>query len=344
MAAPYVPTAFSAPVINPSVGSVGANPIPYISNSEYVFAPTAMATGQLVPGGAPPQQQSALGDVLRRASRWADAICFGSDPAGKASLAASVSVESQWARVVNGEIRLNCDYRPIVEVTGIDVGIAPTSVSTIGATVASVVRVGRQTIVVPLTIGNVFRQNDVPAVAPYGRAPGRLYAVWSYVNGYPHTKLATSVAKGATSCVVTETNGSGGLWGVFAASGAFLGTQLQVVDGDKTETVSVKGITTGTSTTTLATSAFRYAHTVPQTAPDFIPVTALPEDVHQACITLVSMLIKTSRGSRTMEMPMRPGQDPNRKQLAQAGAVGNWENACRLLHPYGVRTKLSKVI
>lgn len=342
MTAPYVPTALATPVVNPSAGSVGANPIPYISPTEYQFAPTAMAIGQLVPGGFTNTQLHALADVIRRASRWADNICFGADPDGKASLAASVSVESQWAKLVNGALRLACDYRPI-EVVGIDIGPAPTSVTSIGSTAAGQVRIGRRTIVVPLASGNVFRNNDVPAVVPYGRQSGRLYAVWSYVNGFPHTKLHTSVSAAATSCVVTATDGAGGLWGVYAASGAFLGTQLQIIDGVNTETVSVKGITKGASTTTLTTSAFQYAHAVP-TAPDFIPVTQLPEDIHQACITLTSVLLKTSRGSRTMEMPRSPGQPPNRQVMAQAGAIGNWENACNLLHDYGVRVKQSKVI
>ncbi|HVA08717.1 MAG TPA: hypothetical protein VNG12_18440 [Acidimicrobiales bacterium] len=342
MAAPYVPTAFSTPVISPSAGSVGANPIPYVSISEYQFAPTAMAIGQLVPGGFTTTQLQSLADVIRRASRWADNICFGADPDGKASLAASVSVESQWAKVVNGALRLACDYRPI-EVVGIDVGASPTSVSSVGATVAAQVRIGRRTIVVPLAIGSIFRSKDVPAITPYATQFGRVYAVWSYVNGFPHTKLHTSVLSGATTCVVTATNGAGGLWGVYAASGAFLGTQLQIIDGVNTETVSVKSITAGTTTTTLTTSAFQHAHTVP-TAPDFIPVTQLPEDIHQACITLTSALIKSTRGSRTMEMARAPGQPPSRQVMAQAGALGNWENACDLLHDYGIRQKLSKVI
>ena len=193
MAGPYIPTPFASPVILPQVGSVGASPLAYISNSEYQFAPTAMSVGQLVPGGTALDQQRALADVLRRASRWADNICFGADPAGKASLAASVSVESQWARVVRGELRLFCDYRP-TEVLGIDVGAGPTSTMTVGATSAAKVRVGRRTVVVPITAGFIFRTGDTPGQSPWGGSVGRIYAVWSYVFGYPHTKLTTSVA------------------------------------------------------------------------------------------------------------------------------------------------------
>lgn len=342
MPTPAMPTALSTSPVNPSVGSVGANPIPYISSSEYQFAPTAMAIGTLVPGGTDTKQLQALADVIRRASRWADYICFGMDPAGKASLAASVSVESDYAKIVNGELRLNCDYKPIVQLVGLNVGATPTSASSVGDTTAGMARFLRRTIIVPMTTGVVFRTGDSPAaLPPYGARAGRMYALWSYVFGYPHTRLAANVVAGTTSCSVTATDGNGGLWGVYAGNGSYLGTQLQVIDGINTETVSVTGITPNGAKTTLTTSPFQHAHTVPD-APDFIPVTALPEDIHQACITLASMLIKTSRGSRTMEMPARPGSQPDRQRLAQAGAMGNWENAKALLHDYGVRMKVAR--
>lgn len=342
MAVPYIPTALATPVVNPTVGALGAAPIPYISNSEYQFAPTAMSIGTLVPGGTTARQQQSLADVLRRASRWADNICFGADPAGKASLAASVAVEAAYVPVVQGQIRLPCDYRP-TELIGLDVGASPATLASVGSTLAAQARILRRTIVLPVQAGFAMRPNTQPVQMPYAGQAGRIYAVWSYLFGYPHTRLAASVTAGATTCTVTATDGAGGLWGVYAASGAFLGTQLQVIDGMRTEIVAVKSVTAGTSTTTLTTSAFRYAHTLPA-SPDFLPVTALPEDIHQACITLASMLIKTSRGSRTMEMPARPGGQPDRQRLAQAGAMGNWENALSLLHPYGIRQKLAKGI
>lgn len=341
MTTPYIPKALSSPVLNPSVGSVGAAPIPYISAAQYQFAPTAMSIGQLVPGGTTTKQLQALADVIRRASRWADNICFGADPAGKASLAASLSVESQWVRVIRTTLRLVCSYKPPIELVGCDVGLSATSLSSIGSTLAGAVRFGFRTIYVPYGgAGVVFRSGDIPAPVPFISTGNRLYAVWSYVNGFAHTKLAADVTKTATSCEVTATDGDGGLWGVYAATATkgFLGTQLQVIDGVNTEIVSVKSVTKGSSTTTLTTSAFQHAHTVP-TAPTFIPVTAVPEDVAGAIVTLTSAWIKTSRGSRTREMPMRPGGPPTKERMAQAGALGNYETAVAILHPYGVRTK-----
>lgn len=340
MTSPYLPTALSSPVLNPATGSSGANPFPYISVSEYQYAPTAIGIPSLKPGGSSADQTQVLFDTIRRASHWADTICFGADPAAKGvSLAASLSVESTWTTIKTGELRLMCDYKPILELVGCDVGIDPTTVSSIGSLAASA-RFTRRTIHVPY-YGFPFRSGDTTPSSPIPNAStyGRIYAVWSYVNGYPHTQLVDSVTAGATSCVVSSTDGNGGLWGVYPASGAFPGTELTVYDGANTETVYVQAITTGTTTTTLTTSAFRNAHTLP-TAPDFLPVSAVPADVHQAVISLTTMLIKT-RGARAMVMPSVGGQ-PSKQALAQAGVLEDWQIADMLLTPYKVRMKRSE--
>ena len=332
MVVPYTPTAFAIPVVNPSVGGGGANPLPYLSVSQYQFATTAMDTTTLIPGGPGQAQTQALADTIRRASRWADRMCFGADPAAKgASLAASLSVEACYTSIKAGELRLVCDYRPIVEVLGIDVGADPSQVASIGPQAAATVRIGRRVVTVPYGVGFVAgRPGDTSLLYP-NRWAGKLYAVWSYVNGYPHTKLALDVAAAATSCVVEATNGAGGLWGVFP------GTELTVYDGDLTETVSVQSVLPGTPTATLTTTAFANAHVAPA-SPDFLPVTAVPADIQQAVISLTTMLIKT-RGARAMVMPQVPGAQPRRQDLAQAGAMEDWEIAQLLLTPYMVRVK-----
>lgn len=337
MSTPYLPTPLSAPAINPAEGSSGSPAFPYISVSEYQFAPTAMATGTLVPGKTTQDQTQALADTIRRASRWADNLCFGADPASKgASLAASLSVEAAYLRVIGGELRLMCDYKPILELVGCDIGSDPSSVTSIG-TISASVRFGRRTVYVPF-YGLPFRAGDTaPTNPPLPSADGRLYAVWSYVNGYPHTVLAGNVAQGATSCVVSSTDGNGGLWGVYPAAAPFSGTALTVYDGSATETVYVQGVTAGTTTATLTTTAFANAHTLPA-SPDFLPVSAIPSDIHQAVISLTTMLIKT-RGARSLVLPNSLGGQPSRQGLGQAGVLEDWQIAEMLLTPYRVRMK-----
>lgn len=341
-AVPYTPTQFSTPVVNPSVGSLGAPPIPYVSVSEYQFAPTAMAIRSLVPGGTQADSTQSLADTIRRASRWADAICFGADPSSKgASLAASLSVEMARVRVLGSEVRLVCDYRPIVAVTGVDIGPNMGALAGIDATTIATLRIGRRTIYLPVVPS--WTSNGSWVYSPAAMT-GWVTAVWSYVNGYPHTQLLADVAPQATSCVVQATDGQGGLFGVFPASGAFPGTALTVTDGAATESVYVTDVTPNTPAvgqTTLTTSAFASAHTVPA-APDFLPVSAMPEDIHQAVISLTTMLIKT-RGARAMEMPKLPGgapSGPTKQSLAQAGALEDWAIANLLLKPYRSPAKM----
>lgn len=344
MTVPYIPTPFATPLVNPSVGSTGAPPIPYISNTEYIFAPTGMNVSDLNPGGTAAAQAQSLADVIRRASRWADSICFGSDASSKgASLAASLTVDQATVRIRNGELRLLCDYRPIIACIGIAVGQGLSALSSLDPTLAGLARIGRRSITVPyLGPNTISRPNDGSAYVPFGTV-GSTYAVWSYVNGYPHTSLAQNVAQGATSCVVNATDGNGGLWGVFAAASPFPGTELQIVDGGNTERVFVQAVavnTPSTGLTTLTTSAFANAHTVPA-SPDFIPVTAIDENIHQAVISLTTMLVKT-RGVRGLQMPTVPGARPQQmvKQLGQSGAAEDYDVALKLLDESGLITRV----
>ena len=331
MTLPYTPTVLATPIVNPSAGSQGVAPIPYLSNSMYEFAPTAINVANLVPGGDAAQQAQVLADVLLRASRWADTYCFGADAAGSgASLAANLSIEQASTRVKMGELRLICDYRPIQQVIGIDVGFTPGNVASIGPQVASNVRIGRRTLYVPLW-GIPTRSGDVGGPSSLWSVDGSVYAVWSYVAGYPHTRLVNNVTASATSCVVKSTDGNGGVWG------ALISPYFTVFDGQYTETVKVTAVTPGTTTATLTTTPFVNAHTVPS-APDFLPFTTIAPDIQQAVISLTTMLIKT-RGVKSLTMPSMPGAAPSRQGLAQAGALEDFDIAARLLHPYAIRNK-----
>lgn len=317
MTAPYTPSAFTAPAVNPAIGGAGV-PLAYVSNSQFGFAPTAMDVSNLVPGGTLAAQAASLSMVLARASAWADRMCFGSDPAAKgASLAATASVQSATVRVHGDHVTLICDYKPLLSVTGIDIGPDPSTAVGIG-TAASRLRFGRRSIFVP-----VSAVAPVPTTLP--GAARSLYAVWSYVSGYPHTSLAADAAQGATSLTVAPTDGAQGVLGVFP------GTRLTVVDGAATETVTV----TGVDGTQLTVSALGSAHTVPP-APDFVPVTAMPAEVSQAVIFLATALIKT-RGDNSMVLASLT--EPNAVEEQSGDEFTDVELARELLAPYRVRIK-----
>ena len=322
---PYVPTPFAAPVASPSVGSAGVA-YPYCSPSEFLGWPTALDTTQLIPGGDSQAQLQALADVLSAASADMDRVCFGQDVAVKgASLAATISVESARKRAINGELRLVCNYKPVVQVNGVDIGFDPSQMASVGPSVAAQIRIGIRTVYVPL-MPLIYRGGSTmyPAVS---QAAGTYYAVWSYVSGYPHTELAAAVTAGAMTVDVLPTDGAGGLLGIVPGV-----TNLTIRDGANTETFTVAAV----SGTTLTTAApLRFAHTLPQ-PPDFLPVTAIPDDIKTACIFMAMFLIKTQGNSSLM---LQPNSEPNHSAKMSADEYFDLTYARDLLTPYRVRVK-----
>ena len=282
--------------------------------------------------------------MIRRASRWCDSICFGASAASKgASLAATLTVDSATIKIKSGDLRLICDYAPIVQLVGVAIGSGVSNLSNLDPGLIGLARPGRKTWTIPFGgLNMVFRNGDSPAYLPGYGSGGSVYAVWSYVNGYPHTKLLSNITPDSATCVVASTDGNGGLWGVLAASGAFPGSQLTVADGNFTEVVFVQAIETNTPVTgqtTLTTSGFTNNHTVPL-APDFIPVTAIPEDVNQAVISLVTFLVKT-RGARGLVMPSVAGGRPQAQaKKGQSGVFEDYETARRILGEGGYVTRV----
>lgn len=330
---PYSPARLTTPAVNPAVASSQPAPIPYISCEQYLFAPTAMDTTNLVDGGDAAANTQSLYDTIVRASRWADRIVFGADPAAKgASLCATETVESGYFRVKTSQLRLVCSYKQILELTGCETGLWPGATTTIGSDVAGMAQFGIRTITIPYPAGvMVGRPGAVPIRTPSNvLADSLVYVVWSYVNGYPHTSLAASVAAGATALQVTAVDGNGGLWGVYP------GDQLTLWDAANWETVTVSSVTPGTSTATvnLAQPTVN-PHTLP-TAPDFIPVTMLPADIHTAVIYLTTALIKT-RGDFALALDEM--KEPSEVQSTTGNMPEDLAIAYELLDPYRVRTK-----
>lgn len=325
---PYSPTPFTTPSANPSIGSAGVA-YPYCSPSEFLNWPTALDTTQLVPGGSPQAQLQALADVLSAASADMDRVCFGQDAAAKgASLAATVSVESAAVKVIQGQLRLVCDYKPIIQVNGVDIGFAMSNLASIGPNLAQEITYGVRTIYVPLGTAAIFSPVLGALSAPAPTSNGTvMQVVWSYVNGYPHTELAASVAAGATTVDVLPTDGGTGLLGIVPNV-----TRLTIRDGVNTESFTVSAVS-GTTLTTA--SPLRFAHTLPQ-APDFLPVTAMPDDIKTACIFMGMFLIKTRGDSALM---LQPISEPNQAQHGSADEYFDLTYARDLLTPYRMRWK-----
>lgn len=314
---PFSPSSFSTTYVVPQAAESTVQ-IPYISVSEYQAAPTAVATGALFPNGTAAQSQQVLADTILRASDWVDEITCH---AGDGTLVATVNTDSAWVTGKNAQLRLISRFRPILEVQGIALGPNPAQMQSL--TINPGLSVDGKIITIPATTATATEGDYLPQiVAGYS---GKWYAIWNYVNGFPVSYLAASVAKGATSIQLQPTVGSSGLCGIYA------GTGLTITDGVNTETVVASAAPTGTTVTLQAGTAF--AHTLP-TAPDAIKVSALPRAIEQACISLTSALIKV-RGTRARVMPTGAGSGaPAKEALIQSGGMADYEIACKLLKPY----------
>lgn len=325
---PYAPTPFAIPAANPAMGGAGV-PYPYLSVSEYGFAPTAMDVQSLLPTGSTQDNLQSLADTIQRASAWMDRFCFGADMAAKgASLCATTSVETDMIKVLGGEMRLICDYKPVIQVNGVDIGYSMSNLSSIGAQLAGQIRIGRRTIYVPLGSGNIFSPVLGTLTGPLPiQSGGSVIAVWSYVNGYPHTYLTEPITAGATSCVVAPTDGGTGLLGIIDGV-----TQMTIRDGSKTERFTVQSVS-GTTITPVV--PFTYAHPLP-VWPDFLPVTALPADVRDACIFATTFLIKT-RGDNSIVLDELT--EPKNVQKSAGDEWADLQWAMHSLEPYRIRYK-----
>lgn len=316
----FIPTPLANPVIAPRV-TTSMRSTPYISPSEWRFAPTSVATNALVAGSSSPATDSiaSLAQTISRASGMIDTYVFGQN---SGSFAANLTIESGWNKVKpDGTVGVQCNLFPILELVGIALGPTPSAIVSLDPGSAGDISIGTQTFTLP---GSWSSGIVRPYFGQWPSVNGSLYMVWSYVACWPNAQLGASALAGATSITLTPPSPGGTqLYGIYP------GTQLTIHDGSNTEVVGVAATPTGLTVSLSAPLA--YSHTVP-TAPDFVRVSAIPWDVEQATISLTSVLIK-ARGFRA-EIVGQLGSQPSRKAAAQAGALEDYTLALELLHNY----------
>jgi hypothetical protein len=323
MSTPFVPTPFTAPVISPDVATLFRR-TPYISPSEYKSAPTAVATNNLVVGGTAQQNLNELSNVIMRASSWVDTLCFHR---AEGTLAASPSTESGWITPrQQGELSLQCNFKPILEVDAIAIGPGPGFMNSLDSSAVGYITTEGNIISLNAPWGGVAPFSPTTLYPSFSRRNGKIYCVWTYVNGYPHTYLAANATAGQSTITVGPSiPGQSIVYGVYPGS-----TQLVIHDditGNETVTVSgVNGLTLSLA------SPLLYNHAI-LTAPDAVRVTAIPWIVEQACISLVSALIKL-RGTRAAVIPNVQGTQSTKQALIQAGGQSDYQAAFDMLKPF----------
>lgn len=317
----FTPTPFATPVVAPTT-ITSYRSAPYISVSEYRFAPTTVGTKNLNPGPTNETDSDfVLAETILRASGMMDEYVFHGRQ--EASLAATLVTEQMAAKPKpNGSLVLICNFKPTM-VIGVATGPNPSQMTNISSSAANTILVGETTITLPNIAGEVIVGNQPDSGGPfYGWGP--TLAIYSYVTGWPHATLGANVAQGATSLTLTPAfAGDSQIYGLLA------GQAFKIVDDDLTETVvveSVSGLTVTLKSGTL------YAHTVPQ-APDSIPVTSLPWFVEQACISATSFLLKARGFGSQVAGAFGSATPGQRKTMAEKGMLSDYDVVCGLLHP-----------
>jgi len=319
----FVPTPFTTPIIAPNTYQATRS-ASYISPSQYRFAPTAVATNALVSGSSDQQVDSvaSLAQVIARASSWVDDHCFHRSDG---SLVASITVEQMWVTIKpTGMATFITNFKPLREIVGVAIGPSPGSVYNIEQNQASTILMGEKSFSL---VGGYYSGVPTGFFGPWPSVNGQMLGIYSYIAGWPHAALASNVTAGSTTITVQPP-----VAGATALYGAYAGTALTIKDGARTETVVLASAPTGLTLNLV--SPTKYAHTVPLT-PDAILVTALPNAIEEACISMTNVLIKT-QGMRAQVLPGSIGNSsPTQRQaMSRAGALGDFDIAEQLLKPY----------
>lgn len=292
--------------------------IPYVTVAEFRASPTWLDTDDLIPAGAPAQQDAELYNVLLRASSWADNWC------GQ-RLSAHSAYEQTRARVDRwGRIILHPSNVPVRQVTGVAYGTDFQNLTELTDLTQTWIEDARGIVVSSVPWRGTFSGTlEFGSVPPSG---GEVYVAFQYVAGYAVTTLASPATAAQSSIVVANATGIQPQSTVLF--GTLPGSTLRVWDPALEEAVTV-----GTSYTAGAT-------TVPLSAPLInshvtgTGVSELPPEVHQAVIELAVALLM--RENVTDEEPFAgTPYGPTTRQSAAGGAAGGLvDHARELLEPY----------
>lgn len=294
-----------AEAINPTTHGLSA---PYLTNQEYLNAPTAIDIDNLVFNSSDPDvQASELTNVISRASSWVDTYC-------NQVLGATLETESQRIRISpDGYLKFHPRYNPVIALTALQFGWPSTNLVTANNVESAWIE--DQQVLYPYAglATTITSQGPIQFGFP-NAAGGACFIKYTYVNGYANTLIAVAT-DGNSSLTVTS-----GL-------GITTGMQLKIYDGMYSENVTVADTYDFGSTTVPLTAPLLYTHTAG------VSISALPPAIKEATILATTAMLKI-RGDASMTMGI--GTAPN-----NFGAAGVAENigddmamAMALLKPY----------
>jgi len=253
----------------------------YLTILEYRQAPTAVTTSDLVYGsGVQADQDAQLLQEIQRASDGVTSFCSSDLVASTRTM-----TEEVWINRA-GRMAFHPGDGNLTAVTSISLGIAANALTAVSATAlaAGWIDTKSNSFILPAGAGT-FAAGASPLQVGTTSA-NRALARYNYVAGYPSTTLAVTAAAAATSVTVASN------------AGIVAGTVLTIVDGAKTENVTVTATPT---TNTVAVTALAQTHTFVAGPAAAIAVHAMPTDLRRAVVYLVSALVQ-SRGNDSLTM------------------------------------------
>lgn len=230
---------------------------PYLTVAELKRSPIYTQLQKLVPRGSQADNDAELVQIIQRVS----ALINGEV---NQNLAATVDVEAGWCRLTDdGELRIHTRNSPVIEVVSITVGTDP--YSQIPITDLTYVLTDPWRITIPWqamrNIGGVF-----------GSRCRRMWATWTYVNGYPVTTVTDPSDVGDTALTVSD------------STGIIAGQTVLTIEDGKYQELTMPSAVTGN---VLTVAPLVYPHE------DTVGVNALPSDIQEVALILISRLHNT---------------------------------------------------
>lgn len=285
--------------------------IPYLTRDQYRCSPTGMDTQSLIRGGTQADQDAELDRIIRQATGWCDGCA-------EQPLTAQATTEPMRAPVgADRVLRLHPRQHPVVSVTGISFGPDPANLSALAD--LSSVWVEDQSVIAPMTS---LLAGGWTGPLQFGTArPGsRVFVSLSYVAGYAVTVLSGPLMGTETVIPVRD------------VTGFFPGQQVRVEQGGAPSGAG-SGQTPLTSAVVLVQSINTAGSTVTLTKPigsafaSGAAFTAMPEEVEQACVYVVTGLLK-QRGAGALTMrggnatvKADTGEQPGAEEFDEAEAI-----------------------
>lgn len=309
---------YSAPALNTVL-------VPLVSPSQWTAYPTALAGSNLVPGGTDAQQTMALAQFCRQATTYADEHVYGTLPYGSPpGFSARYVTEVRTTTLTSGLLRLYSRNNPVLALTNYAWSIGGGQAAPIALTSNVQAWIEGHVVTIPFaaTQSPLISSTRDAMAYPSASEGSRITSYWTYLGGYPHTALAASATAGQTSLTLATNTTSGEIAGL--SPGVVLriedytnGPESVVVDSVSGAVVALSG-------------PLAYDHPLP-TAPDFTPVTSVPQTVSQATLFLVSALV-LNRGM--MPLALSSLSSPSSLSGDAGQAVGFLTLACDALDPF----------